>query len=234
MADGRSAEQLTHTLPPSAIIPGQRAGFLISRSRFVEKSIFPGLHHAFDGASVNSFKMINGNTEIVNADGATLKLKESDVLSGYTAHVEKFDIKVSGQEIVTTMETLVKFLPGIDIKIYTTTYQKLKLVPKPDGTQTIGYEESRPTENRHEIIKESWVVITGAIISTIFEVVSMGVGAIAKKVIVRIAIIVISIVIGVLVSVLQHIIITVLADGIAQGIQQQTRSRGQLPPPILN
>ncbi len=219
MTDGRSGKGLTHALSPSAIAPGSRASFLISRSLFVEKSILPGIPIAFVDSTVNDFKMINGNTEIMNKDD--VKLKMSPVRYGaidYTPYAESFDITINNNEIVTKMKSHIEFSPGIDVYIYTTTYQTIELVNKPDGTQTIGYKETRPTESIHEVVTAMWVKITTFIISAIVAIVGVFVGNLVKEVVTKIIIAIIVVLIGALIALLLNVVLQVLAKGVAESM----------------
>lgn len=219
MTDGRSGKELTHALSPSAIVPGSRASFLISRSLFVEKSILPGISSVFVDSSVNDFKMINGNTEIINNSGKDLQI--NSIRYGgvnYTPYAESFNIAINQNEIITKIRSHINFSPGIDVYITTTTYQAIELVNKEDGTQTLGYKESRPPESMHKVETATWVIITTVLMSAIIGVYTTMVGMLVNHLSVKIIVTIIAVVVGVLVTVLASVLVQALADGVAKSM----------------
>lgn len=221
MTENRSADGLTHEISSGAIPENQKSGFLISVARFMENSVLPGLPAAFKDTPASSFKLINDDSEIINTDGADIKL--DGVKFGaitYDPHVYKFDLTVNSNEIITNMKIKVNISPGIDSYINMTTYHTLKLIDKPDGSgeQTLDYEETRPTETDHHNEIAAWVTITEAILAGIVAVVGAVAGVVYKTVVQRIIIAIIVIVIGVIIAAVEVIIEKVVADGVANAM----------------
>ncbi|TXK79845.1 TULIP family P47-like protein [Paenibacillus sp. N3.4] len=219
MTDGRSGKGLTHALSPSAIAPDSRASFLISRSLFLEKSMLPGVPTVFVDSSVDNFQLINGKTEISNKDGVILKIKP--IKYGaiyYTPYAESFNISVNEHEIITKIKARIVFSPGIEAVVSTTTYQTIELVNKPDGTQTIGFKASRPTESMHTIETATWVIVTTVIVGLIATVYASLVGYVVGDLTIKLIVCTIAIFVGVLITLLLSVVLQTIAKGVAESM----------------
>jgi Clostridium P-47 protein len=215
----RSIANLSHQIAPSAIPSGAQSGFLISAELFLKQSILPGLPHAFKNASASDFQLTNHGSEITLAPGVTVDVNDVEY-GGSTYHpkMSSFNLVIDDTEIVTNMVVDVDISPGISITITMTNYQTLTLVTKTDGTQTLGYKNTRPPKQTYVKHVAAWVKVTTAIISLIVAVIGAVVAgpgaALADAIIVAI---IVAIIIGIIVGI-QLIIEDVIAKGVAEAM----------------
>jgi hypothetical protein len=180
MTENRSNAKLAGQVSPNAIPPGGRAGFLISQERFLEKMLLPSLPGVFPGSSSTDFKMSSDNSTVIN----TGRIKAKPVTNaGTTYHPEITTLNISlvGSEIIVHTETETNIGLGSVSVVSVTSFQKLKLVNKPDGTQTLSYEQSRPPikDNTTKTDKKGAeakliIEIAGAILTAILVIITEG------------------------------------------------------------
>lgn len=148
MTQGRDSGGIASQLSPNAIPPSARSGFLISQQRFLEQMILPGLPHAFPGSSASDFALSADKTRIVN--NANIKTKPV-MYAGITYYPEitALSISVTGEELIVATVTRTDITLGTYAETSVTSFLRLKLATKPDGGQTLIYEESRPAIKDH-------------------------------------------------------------------------------------
>lgn len=218
MCQNNSAEGLDNQLPPGAIPSDDNASLLISSKNFLLNMVLPGLPKAFPDASEENF-MVTGNDTIIEKTGDDIKMEKVKVNgSSYTPYLQRFTYQIMGDEIQMNMKVKVNISPGIDAYIIGTYYYKIILVDKPDGTQTLDFEESRPAEEDHWSDIATWVTVTTAIATLILSIVSAVAGKVIKETMKRIiAVIVINLVAG-LVAAIPSIIAKVVSGGAADAL----------------
>ena len=142
--DGGIASQLS----PNAIPPGARSGFLIARERFLEDMVLPALPTAFPGSSASDFAMSSDKTAVISVAHVNAKAVECAGIS-YQPVVTSLNISVQGEEIVVSSITRTDIALGTYSEVTVTSYQRLKAATKPDGSQTLVYERTRPPIQDH-------------------------------------------------------------------------------------
>ncbi|MCC6461682.1 MAG: TULIP family P47-like protein [Saprospiraceae bacterium] len=218
VTDQRSVQELSHQITPSAILAGQRAGFLIDSKLFLKKSVLPGLPLAFQDAKVTDFVLKFDGSEINKADGAVVKLKPVDYNgSTYQPYLDQISVAVQDTEIVTTMKIMINVFPGVDVEIDGTYYYTLDLVTKTDGSQTIGFKQTRKpvvTNTKHVA---PGVTITFAILEILGAILGIATGGAGDVVEVIVTAIIVAIIVGVIEGV-ELLITNVLTDGVANAM----------------
>jgi len=150
MTQQRSAGSIASQLSPNAIPPGARSGVLIARERFLDQMVLPALPKVFPGSSAASFALSvdkNAVINVANVNTKTVTIHDTP----YQPVLTSLYISVSGDEIVVSSITRVDIMLGTYCEVTATTYQRLKLATKPDGTQTLVYEKSREPISDHAI-----------------------------------------------------------------------------------
>ena len=198
MVENNTAEGLFQQLPPSAIPQGGNASVLISNHMFLKKMVLVGLHKGFEYASEGDFKIAGNDTQIESINTIRMEDIKIDGLD-YTPYLEMFRFQVIGDEIQIQSRVRTDMMGGgIHVYVLSTAYYSLKLVNRPDGTQTLDYVESRPmqVDDWHE--KEPWIEITSAILGIIGAIVAGVSGTVVRTVVKKVvAIVVITIVAGI-------------------------------------
>ncbi len=163
MTEGRPYAGLTSTLSPAVIPQGQRASFVISQARFLEKMVIHALPGAFVGASVSDFSLSSDGLSVIN--NTTLKVQ--DVKHGgitYHPTVGQLKVTVSGNEIQMYTLTDVEISPGITAHVENTSFQKLAIATRPDGAQVLTWQKTREPDTKHWVTKSLAIEITEAIL----------------------------------------------------------------------
>jgi Clostridium P-47 protein len=142
--DGGIASQLS----PNAIPAGARSGFLIARERFLEEMVLPALPTAFPGSAATDFAMSSDKTAVISVANVNAKSVECAGIT-YQPVVISLNISVEGDEIVVSSVTRTDIALGTYSEVTVTSYQRLKAATKPDGSQTLVYEQSRPPIQDH-------------------------------------------------------------------------------------
>jgi hypothetical protein len=217
MTTDSSPEGLSKQLAPHSIPQGQRAGLNIGMGRFLNNVIMPGLYKGFDGATTASFKVTSDNQMIVN----TGELKMASVRSGlidYIPYVQNFELQVKGGEIQLHTRTKIDISPGIVAWVDTISYQKIILIDKPDGTQTLDFRDAKPSVRNQWIEKEPWVTITEIIVAIVGAVAAGVAGRIISAVVPRIIAVIIILVIAGLAAATPELIGLVAGGGAASAL----------------
>lgn len=179
MTQGRPDGGIASQLSPNAIPAGARAGFLISQNRFLQDMVLPALPSAFPGSSAADFGMNKDNNAVINLNNVSTK---SVVCAGipYYPVVTSLNISVVGEEIVVSSITRTDIALGTYSEVTVTSFQRLKAATKPDGSQTLVYEQSRPPIQDHatkstadgealKIILEIAAIVIGAILTVLTD-----------------------------------------------------------------
>ncbi|HEX4726104.1 MAG TPA: TULIP family P47-like protein [Pseudonocardiaceae bacterium] len=176
--DNRSPQGLTNQVAPGSVPGGSRAGFNIAMPLYIEKVIMPGLVKGFPHATASSFTLSTNNTVIENTEPIECEKVRVNGLN-YTPYIHEFVLQVVGNEIQVYTKTVTDVSPGIRSVVISTSYQTIVVVKKPDGTQTLDFEQSQPPRTTSFIDKDEWVLITEIIVSLVGAIA----GAVAAKVI---------------------------------------------------
>ncbi len=214
---------LRHEITSGAIPSGQRSSFLIGEQLFTREVMYPSLPASFKSATLDDFELTNNDTEIILSDRA----KDKDVveLDGvkygaitYHPYLHDYSVQVNDTEIVSTMTVKAQISPGIITYIDITTYNTLILVQKTDGTQTIGYQQTRDTKSSHRVHTSPGVIVTEVIAGIIVAVVGLVAGKLAETIGKRIIIAIIVAIIAGIITAIQEILTEVIAKGVAESM----------------
>jgi len=148
MTQNRPDGDIASQLSPNAIPPGARSGFLISRERFLEEMVLPALPTAFPGSSASDFAMSSDKTAVISVASVNTKSVECAGIT-YQPVVTSLSISVDGEEIVVSSVTRTDIALGTYSEVTVTSYQRLKVATKPDGSQTLVYEQTRAPIQDH-------------------------------------------------------------------------------------
>ena len=216
MTNGKPPTGLANQLPASAIPEGQGAALLIGNELFLENMVLPAVSAAFPGSSPSDFNLTNDNTSIQLLRELELeKVKVGAIW--YQPVAQSMILQIVGDEIQTRMKIHTPISPGIDGYVLTETWNRLKLVDKPDGTQTLDWVESREPIKDSFYTKETWVTVTEIIISVIGAVA----GGVALKALTGIIRVIVVIIIGIvagLAAATPTIIAKVISEGAAAAL----------------
>ncbi|MGE0143692.1 MAG: TULIP family P47-like protein [Planctomycetota bacterium] len=218
----------TMQISPNAIPPNQKSGFLIAQERFLEELLLPGIHTLFDGATTADFEVANDGTMIRNKN--TVYMEEVE-LSGKTYRPSiqpgAAVIKLEANEIVVDLKkVVVDFSPGITIVMTYTCYSSIELAVNSKGEQILNYVEASPPVVDHNVEVASWVTWTEVAASVAAALITLGVGAWAKKAIEKVVLRVVAIVITLLVGELIANIAAII-QAVAEG------DKDKIPPVTL-
>jgi len=217
MTSDSSPEGLSKQLAPNAISAGQRAGLSISMERFLSNVILPGISKGFEGATTYDFTLSSDKSMLVN----TKALKMAPVRVGlidYTPYVQTFELQVKGEEIQIHTRTSIDISPGIVAWVDTISYQKIVLVTKSDGQQTLDFKESRPSVKNQWIDKAAWVTITEIIVSIVGAVAALVAGNVIVAIIPRVIAIIIILIVAGLAAATPALIALVAGGGAASAL----------------
>ena len=228
--NGRSPEGLANQLPASAIPAGQGAALLIGMRLFLENMVLPGVQAAFPGASPSDFKTTNDNTSIQLVHDLNME-KVKVGLIWYQPVAQEFTLQIIGDEIQTRSKIHIPISPGIDAYVLSETYYRVELVTKTDGSQTIGWVESRPPKTDHYYIKETWVVITEVIVSIIGAVAAIVAGAILQGVL-RVVVVIIILVIAGIAAATPELTAKAISEGAAAALPSISVMLAELLAPV--
>ena len=141
--EGRSPEGLTNQVAASAIPAGMTASILVSTQLFMQQFVMPGLPRAFIFSDAETFKL----SDLGQSIESTKRIRLEPVRVGaidYTPYMDSFRLQIVGDEIQIRSKVSVNISPGIDAYVDATYFHVLGLVKKPDGSQTLTFEEFEP------------------------------------------------------------------------------------------
>ena len=141
--------------------------------------VLPAMPSAFPGSSAADFGMNKDNNAVINLNSVSTK---SVVCAGipYYPVVTSLNISVVGEEIVVSSVTRTDIALGTYSEVTVTSFQRLKAATKPDGSQTLVYEQSRKPIQDHatkstadgealKIILEIAAIVIGAILTVLTD-----------------------------------------------------------------
>ncbi len=218
MIDNNSPTGLANQIPPSAIPDGSDASIVISNKMFLQHMVFDGLPSVF-GVSENSF-VITGNDTQIELAVDEISLEGIEVEDDtYTPVLEVFRLQILGDEIqINFLARTDAMSNGVHVYVEGTSYYKIKLVNKPDGSQTIDFEESRPGEYHDWYEKEVWVEILAGVLALIGSIAAVVTGSLVNSVARRIISTVIILIVTALVSAIPALIASVMAGNAAEAM----------------
>lgn len=218
MTQDRSDGGIASQLSPNAIPSGARSGFLISRKRFLEQMVLPGLPKAFPGAKASDFGMSTDGNAVINLNPVpTNKVTCAGI--DYHPVVTALSITVQGDEIVVSSTTRTDIALGTYSEVKVTSYQRLKLATKPDGSQTMVYETSRPPIQDHS----TQTTADGEALKIILEVAALVIAAVLT-VLTDGAFLIIALIIVALLVGLMEALPSVIADAVGNKVSNDSPS----------
>lgn len=120
MTENREPTRLNHQVSANAIPDHARAGFLISRERFLTKMVLPSMPALFRGSSVDDFYVGDDGASVTNSARLTvqdLKLDDGKVVSPTLAR-GNLSVSVSESRLTLAFTDLhFEYSPGIDVYI---------------------------------------------------------------------------------------------------------------------
>ena len=149
MTRGRPSTGLIQQLSSVAIPGSQRAGFLISKERMLAELVLPAMPNVFKGTQPWDFQLSPTGDAIVNANQDVKFTVTDDHGTQHTAQLMSLSVRIEGGELQMDVQTKTDVSPGIRAFCHTQNYLKIGLVNKPDGTQTLGFSDSRPAQVNH-------------------------------------------------------------------------------------
>lgn len=166
MTSGNSPQGRTHQLAPAAVPPGCTTSVLVSRGSFLRHLMVPGLTRAFAGTGEDDFRVEDSGDGLVSTRPIELDEIEVDGAS-YRPLLVELRLQVVGDELQLFTKTRIRVSPGIDAFVRSTDHFRIVLVTRPDGSQTLDFLQSRPSQRDDYTEKEDWVVITEIIVGII-------------------------------------------------------------------
>ncbi len=166
LTENHDNDGLSHELAPGAIPRGSRSGFSISMDNFLRKFLLPSCPSGFKDSSASDFVLDQDDNEIVSNKELTI---DSVSVGGISYHpkVQKFSMKISGNEIRVYTLTHINISPGIDTYVETTTYNTLALNTKQDGSQVLTFQDARDTDTKHWVDVSPGITITTIVLAVI-------------------------------------------------------------------
>ena len=230
MTNGKAPTGLANQLPASAIPNGMGASLLIGNRLFLQNMVLPAMQAAFPNATTSDFSITNDNTSIQMVNNLNLeKVKVGAIY--YQPTATSMIMQIVGDEIQTRMTVHIPISPGIDAYVNCETWYRLQLVTKPDGSQTIGWVESRQPIKESYYKKADWVVITEIIVSVIGAVAAIVGGAVLSGVTRVIVVIIIGVVAG-LAAATPTLIAKTISEGAAKALPPITIMLKELTEPV--
>jgi hypothetical protein len=204
MTDNRSRATLASQVSPNAIPDNALSGFVIAQERFLEKMVLPGLPKVFPGSKASDFKMSSDGTKVVNVRNVKTK-PVPNAGTTYYPEVTDLEVSVQGDQVVVYSKTKTDIALGSYSEVEVTSFQWLVLKDRPDGKQTLSYEEAQKPVKNHTLKttktgKDLQIIIeiAAAILTIILTIVTEGAFLV-------IALIIIGLLVGLMVAIPQQI-----------------------------
>jgi len=148
MTGNRVEAGLPQQISSVVIPPGQRVGFLIAKQRLLENLMLPAMPNVFPGSTLADFKLSTTGEAIVNATNnvsftVTTAAQGNTPASTHAAQIVDLQLTVEADEMQLSVTTVTDISPGIKAYCQTQSFLGIRLVNKPDGTQTLGFYDSR-------------------------------------------------------------------------------------------
>lgn len=228
--NGRSPDGLANQLPAGAIPAGQGAALLIGRRLFMQNMVLPGVQAGFPGSTTTDFTLTNDNSTIQLARQLNMDKVRVGAID-YQPTAQEFTLQIIGDEIQTRSKIHIPISPGIDAYVLNESYYRMELVDKKDGTQTIGWVQSRDPVSDHYYTKEAWVTITEVIVSIIGAIAAIVAGAVLQGVL-RVVVVIIILVIAGIAAATPELIAKAISDGAAAALPSLNTMLAEMLAPI--
>ncbi|MFE0460268.1 TULIP family P47-like protein [Kitasatospora sp. NPDC058965] len=199
MTENRSSEGAVQEIAAGAVPAGARASFNLSLERFMAKMVLPSLPAEFPHAAAGIFQLGNNDTQIASTTGFTLDPVNVAGVN-YTPNVTTYTMNLDGATMQTYLYIHTPISPGIDAYCEITYYNTMALATKADGTQSLTWIQSRPTDEKTWYTVASWITITEAVADVILAVIGAVVGNIVTAVERLIARVLVALLVGGVVS----------------------------------
>ncbi|MEM5428787.1 TULIP family P47-like protein [Cupriavidus oxalaticus] len=172
MTQGRADTGLAQQVSGLVIPSGQRAGFLVSKERLLANLLLPCMPQVFQGTVASDFVLSASGDAIVNASGSigfqvTTPASNGHAAATYHAQIVNLQLTVEAQELQMSVTTVTEVSPGIQAYCQTQNFLGIRLVNKQDGTQTLGFFDSRPAVKTHWTQASPGIEITEEILGIV-------------------------------------------------------------------
>jgi hypothetical protein len=172
MTEGRPDTGLVQQISSVIVPPGQRAGFLVSKQRLLENLLLPAMPHVFPGSQLSDYKLSSTGEAIVMA-ATDVSFTVTTAANGdkppqtYEARIVDLQLAVEATELQLSATTVTEVSPGIHAYCENHSFLGIRLVDKPDGTQTLGFFDSRPAITNHWTEEDPGIQITEEILGIV-------------------------------------------------------------------
>lgn len=169
MTENRTAAELVQQVSGTAIPEGQRSGFLVSRERLLANLLLPSMPNVFPGSKVSDYTLSATGQSIVLASTdvaftATTPARGDTPAQTHQASVINLQLTIEAAEMQMDVTTATELSPGVRAYCQTQSFLGVRLVVKPDGTQTLGFFDSRPAISNHWTEADQGIEITEEIL----------------------------------------------------------------------
>lgn len=169
MTESRTADGLVQQVSGTAIPEGQRSGFLVSRERLLANLLLPSMPHVFPGSKVSDYTLSPTGQAIVLASTdvaftVTTPADGDTPAKTHQASVTSLQLTIEAAEMHLDVTTVTELSPGVRAYCQTQSFLGVRLVDKPDGTQTLGFSDSRPAITNHWTEADQGIEITEEIL----------------------------------------------------------------------
>jgi hypothetical protein len=149
MTEKRPSAGLVQQISAAAIPSGARCGLLISKERLLAKLLLPTMPQLFAGARQQDFALSESGQSIVNATkDVSFQVTTKDGKT-HSARIIDLVLTIEAGELQLSVKTVTTVSPGIRAYCQTQNFLGIRLVNKPDESQTLGYFDRRPAITNH-------------------------------------------------------------------------------------
>jgi hypothetical protein len=143
MTEGRPPIGLAQQVASAAIPAGQRAGFLISKQRLLEKFVLPIMSRLFPGSRDSDYALsASGEAIVTTTENVAFTVKTEDGAI-HNAQLMNFQLSLTGKEIEFGMVTKTDVSAGIRALCRAENFLGVQLV-NAGGAQTLAFYDTRP------------------------------------------------------------------------------------------
>jgi hypothetical protein len=100
--------------------------------------ILPAMPQVFKGSKLSDYRMSDSGESILNAHQEISFQVQPEGHKPHTAKIQELSVTVDGGELQVEVLTKTEISPGIQAYCRTQNFLAIRLVNKPDGTQTLG------------------------------------------------------------------------------------------------
>jgi len=149
MTESRPPTELAQQVIPAAIPTGQRAGFLISKRRLLEKLVLPMMQQMFPGSHATDFALsASGESIVKNTQNVGFTVTASDGKTTFNAQLTSFQLALIDQQLTVSMAAKTEISPGIFSLCQCTNILGVHLV-EAGGKQTLAFYNMRDPISTH-------------------------------------------------------------------------------------